>query len=159
MFKKYFCFLCLIMGWLPGGKLLFAQETKAAPILKKSIVYKWTTLEGMNYYFSGLKVTDYKNLEKIILPMDDPESTRLLRQSEDSRIWGSGGILSGDVIFIIGGVRAVNDFGANRNSNGFQDLGVAVSGLGINRKIGSGLENCSLEFFSLKASPWPYISP
>lgn len=93
---------------------LSAQVTQAPQAKRQPIVCKWTTLDGMNYYLSGDKVTDMKKLEPILSALHDPETDRLRALSNSSQHAGTVFLIGGTVL-LIGGVAAV---GSDPNSNG-----------------------------------------
>ncbi len=108
-----------------------AQEAKPTPAARKPIIVRWNTMKGMNYYLSGVKVNDHASLEKIILPLNDPEATRLLKLSEDSKDSGVFFLVAGLPLTLGGGI--VEGVAYNHGIN--SDTGAEVAG-GIGLIVG-----------------------
>ena len=88
---------------------LGAQQAPPAPAKRQPIVCKWTTLDGMNYYLAGDKVTDTKKLQPIISDLHDPEADRLIKLSAQSKDSGILFLAGGTVLLIGGGGLIVTD--------------------------------------------------
>lgn len=106
----------VVTFWISFGSYpgLWAQETQPTPVQRQPIVCKWTTLDGMNYYLGGDKVTEMKKLQPILSALHDPETDRLAALSNSSQDSGTVFLIGGTVL-LIGGVASI---GSDTNSGG-----------------------------------------
>ncbi len=110
-----------------------ARPTAApTPEKRKPIVCKWTTLEGMRYYYSGAKIADDKSLGNLISPLNDPEANRLMDVSSGSHTSGVVLLVGGSVCLVGGLVVAGSNYDNGSqalNSTGTSGLVIALAGL------------------------------
>jgi hypothetical protein len=107
-----------------------AQDAKPTPVIRKPIVMKWTTLEGLHYFFAGTNVDRLENLEGIISPLKDKEADRLLSLSESSTDSGTVCLVGGSAL-LLGGLFAVGAGGPDNNQlNNTQTIGLVIAVVG-----------------------------
>src|SRR5580704_3274335 len=127
MLKKPNVFVTVVLVVFLFSSVLMAEEIKPTPptpMTRKPIVVKWTTVEGVRYYYSGIKVGDSKSLETIISPLNDPEANRLLKVSRDSNSAGVFYIVA-SLPLIVGGLIWT---GVSYNNGVNMDTGGEVGG-------------------------------
>lgn len=113
----------VLVGILLSQSVLTAQEAKPATVPpppasgNKPIVVKWVVLGGMNYYQSGLNVSDNKSLEAIIDSLNDAKATQLLKKSESSHDAAVVWLVGGGVFFVGGLVTVFVDPNTNSTYN------------------------------------------
>lgn len=119
-------------GILAVTSIVRAQNvTPTATPARKPIVVKYRTMEGINFYYSGLKIGDNKELAKIIQPLNDPEINRLLKLSNDDVGSGTALLIAGTPV-LVGGIvwSAVSYNGGNNIDTGGEIAGGAVAVVG-----------------------------
>ncbi|GEM_PF-2000136 len=136
MLKKTAAFFSvLILAFLlqsVGSAQTPQSATAPQPEKRKPIVSKWTTLDGMRYYYAGVKVADDDSLKNLISPLKDPEANRLLDVSSGSHTAGVVFLVGGTACLIGGLSMAGGNYDSNSqsfNSTGTAGLVVALVGL------------------------------
>lgn len=106
MNKRSVALLAVLLGSLISAPA-WAKQKKAPPAppvvdVRKPIVCKWTTMEGMKYYYSGAKIEDRRSLGEIVSTLHDPEVDRLWRVTTSSEDVGVIFSISGGALFLGG---------------------------------------------------------
>lgn len=135
MMKKGMVF-SLALGIFFVSSMLMAASKKpkvkpAPPEIRKPIVMKWTTLEGMRYYYLGLKIDDSKSMRSIISPLNDSEANRLLKVSSDSESSGVVFLVGGGVLTLGGLIGAASGPVDGDQVNTGQAIGIGIALLGL----------------------------
>ncbi|HET9869766.1 MAG TPA: hypothetical protein VFR02_04650 [bacterium] len=106
------CYLGVLFAlWLAAAPLFAAatapvKAKNLAPpaidpvVQRQPILAKWTTLEGMRYYYDGVLLDNGKGLglAQVLYPLNDGQATGLLRKSEDDESLGLGAVLGGSLL-------------------------------------------------------------
>lgn len=135
--KKTSTLIAVLLGFLFTQSILMARETKPTPTATPAhepIFMKWAVIGGMNYFHSGVKVNDYESLEAIILPLNDPEATRLLKKSKESNDSGVAFLVGGGILTVGGLVAVLVDPNTNPNYNYIdtqQAIGLSAALVGL----------------------------
>lgn len=132
MFWKFAVLMPILLAAVLPPPVCGAGKEPQAPLPRKPIVCKWTTLEGMRYYYDGLKIDDDQSLKNVISPLKDPEADRLLALSSSSRAAGIG-FLAGGTLFLAGGlVVALDNYDSgNRSFNSTGAVGLVAAAAGL----------------------------
>lgn len=132
MFGKFAVLMPVLLAAVLPPPVCGAGKDSPATPSRKPIVCKWTTLQGMCYYYDGLKVDDDQSMKNIISPLKDPEADRLLALSSNSRTAGIG-FLAGGTLFLAGGlVLALDNYDSvNRSFNSTGAVGLVAAAAGL----------------------------
>jgi len=114
--KKKLVF-AVLAGFLGIASITAAQEATPAvsPEKRKPIIVKYTTINGINFYYSGLKLKSNNDLRKVMGPQTDPELNRLLKLSDDDFSSGTAFLIAGTPVLAGGIVFAVVSYNGGNN--------------------------------------------
>ncbi len=79
-----------------------AAQPKFQPIEVKT--FGWGNHASNGYYYEGMPLTDPRDFERVIHPLNDPQANQLLRTASDEGGWGTGLLVGGIAVEAAGWV-------------------------------------------------------